>query len=58
MIYLVLRKPSVGNVHFWASWTCIVLGVAVTILGSIGGCAKSSKPQAALDSLVCKESIS
>lgn len=39
VIYLVLRKPGVGNMHFWASWTCIVLGVAVTILGSIGGCA-------------------
>ena len=41
VIYLVLRKPGVGSVHFWASWTCIVLGVAVTILGSIGGCAHS-----------------
>ncbi|KAK9826733.1 hypothetical protein WJX81_002553 [Elliptochloris bilobata] len=37
VIYLVLRKPGVGNIHFWASWICIILGVAVTILGSIGG---------------------
>jgi hypothetical protein len=42
VIYLVLRKPGVGNVHFWASWICIILGVAVTILGSIGGCAPPS----------------
>ena len=44
VIYLVLRKPGVGSPHFWASWTCIVLGVAVTILGSLGGCAPASSP--------------
>lgn len=37
VIWLVLKKPGLGNWHFWASWVCIVLGVMVTILGSIGG---------------------
>lgn len=37
VIWLVLKKPSFGNINFWASWTCIVLGVMVTVLGSIGG---------------------
>ena len=58
MIYLALRKPGVGSVHFWASWICIVLGVAVTILGSIGGCAHPLKPQAAPDRLVCEQNLS
>jgi hypothetical protein len=37
IIWLVLKKPSYTNWNFWASWICIVLGVMVTILGSIGG---------------------
>jgi amino acid permease len=37
IIWLVLKKPKVTNWNFWASWICIILGGAVTILGSIGG---------------------
>lgn len=37
IIYLVLKKPGMNNWNFWASYVCIFLGVAVTILGSIGG---------------------
>jgi len=37
VIWLVLKKPGVGNWHFWACWICIFLGVIVTIVGSIGG---------------------
>ena len=37
VIWLVLKKPSVRDWNFWASWTSITLGVAVTVLGAIGG---------------------
>ena len=37
VIWLTLKKPGVGSWHFWASWICIVLGVLVTVVGSIGG---------------------
>lgn len=37
VIWLTVNKPKVNNWHFWASCICIVLGVIVTILGSIGG---------------------
>ena len=37
VIWLVLKKPGMGNWHFWACWICIFLGVIVTIVGSIGG---------------------
>lgn len=37
VIYLTLKKPKMNSWHFWASWTCIVLGVIVTVVGSIGG---------------------
>jgi hypothetical protein len=37
IIWLVLKKPGYTNWNFWASWVCIILGIAVTILGSIGG---------------------
>lgn len=37
VIWLVLKKPGMGSMHFWACWVCIVLGVLVTVLGSIGG---------------------
>ena len=37
VIWLVLKKPGMGNWHFWACWICIILGVIVTIVGSIGG---------------------
>ena len=37
IIWLVLKKPTMRDWNFWASWVCIILGVLVTILGSIGG---------------------
>jgi len=37
IFWLILKKPAMNNWNFWASWVCIFLGVAVTIVGSIGG---------------------
>ena len=37
IIWLVLKKPKIGNWNWWASWFCIILGILVTIVGSIGG---------------------
>ena len=37
VIWLILKKPGMGDWNFWASWICIVLGVLVTILGAVGG---------------------
>lgn len=36
-IWLKLKKPTMRDPSFWNSWICIVLGMAVTILGAIGG---------------------
>ena len=37
IIWLVLKKPTMQNWNWWASWFCIILGILVTIVGSIGG---------------------
>ena len=37
VIWLAIKKPRFGSMHFIACWICIVLGVIVTVLGSIGG---------------------
>ena len=34
LIFLIIMKPPVSSVHWWASWFCIIFGLIVTILGA------------------------
>lgn len=36
VMWLVLKKPKMNDINFWASWICIILGVSVTVLGAVG----------------------
>jgi hypothetical protein len=33
LIYLIVRKPKVSSIHWWASQFCIFFGLIVTIFG-------------------------
>lgn len=37
LMWLILKRPSISNIHTIPSYFCLVYGITVTILGSIGG---------------------
>ncbi|CAN0896354.1 Lysine histidine transporter-like 5 [Linum grandiflorum] len=37
IIWLRLKRPPVGSIHWIASWFCIIVGVLVAVLAPIGG---------------------
>eukprot|EP00208_Stichococcus_sp_RCC1054_P002184 CAMPEP_0206149468 /NCGR_PEP_ID=MMETSP1473-20131121/37794_1 /ASSEMBLY_ACC=CAM_ASM_001109 /TAXON_ID=1461547 /ORGANISM="Stichococcus sp, Strain RCC1054" /LENGTH=520 /DNA_ID=CAMNT_0053546931 /DNA_START=237 /DNA_END=1799 /DNA_ORIENTATION=- len=37
LMWLVLKRPAVSNIHCIPSYFCLVYGVVVTVLGAIGG---------------------